>query len=32
MEVNKMCGTCGCEDKKKCPGCGKPVDKCDCKD
>ena len=29
----KMCDTCGCEDgKKKCSGCGKPVDECDCKD
>ena len=29
-----MCKTCGCRDKKekgKCKGCGKPVDKCECK-
>jgi len=28
-----MCKTCGCGDKKKnCSGCGKPDDKCECKE
>jgi len=29
--IKKMCDTCGCEDKKTCSGCGKPVDECECK-